>query len=229
MTKKLFFLQFFLIILIFVLPPLFVKSDSGKEIFLGCFNFFALIDFFLAVFLFIQNRSVQKKKDIPLYLKIAGFYGITFFTFGLLLVSGVLFYLLAAAAGFKGGPVFCMPGIWYEYIFCFLNFFFMSFFEEALYRLYLPEALKKIFAAGAKDGAALEKDAGFSGRAAGAEIICVLLFSLSHSYAGLFAVLNAALAGIILRRSAVKAQSIMPGFISHLAYNLFSAAFILFL
>lgn len=219
MTKKLFFLQFFLIILIFVLPPIFARLDADAEIFLGKFNFFSLLNFSLAVFLFLQNKGEAEEpaKKIPLYLKIGILYSLFFVTFGALLVSGVVFESIGALLGLKGGAKITMPQLWYEYLFCLLNFLFQAFYEESLYRLYLPDALGKII-----PGLKTIPDSAEKQRAA--EIACVLLFALAHSYSGIPAVLNAAAAGIILRRTALKAKSIMPGFFAHLAYNLVSAA-----
>ena len=59
MTKKIFLLQFSLILLIFVFPPIFVKNGQNAALDLSKFNFFVLVNFCAALLLLAQKRMAK--------------------------------------------------------------------------------------------------------------------------------------------------------------------------
>ena len=62
MTKKIFLLQFSLILLIFVFPPIFVKNGQNAALDLSKFNFFVLLNFCAALLLLAQKRMEERQK-----------------------------------------------------------------------------------------------------------------------------------------------------------------------
>ncbi|MBO4318911.1 MAG: CPBP family intramembrane metalloprotease [Treponema sp.] len=94
----------------------------------------------------------------------------------------------------------------FEYAVVFLNLLTGAFYEEVIYREYLPETLL-LFSKERKIPAILS------------ECACVLVFAMSHRYLGLMAVLNALLGGIMLRICRKKSLSIWAGTFAHFAYN----------
>lgn len=100
------------------------------------------------------------------------------------------------------------PQTWF---YCILNFLLSAFYEESLYRFFIPEAL--IFLTrNFKDKKMIQTDC---------EIISCMLFALGHVYLGFLSVINAALAYVVLRICFKKTNSLVPGTLSHFAYNLF--------
>lgn len=82
-----------------------------------------------------------------------------------------------------------------------------AFFEEVLYRQYLPETVKELAGSGRK--AAVW----------GAELISAAAFALAHRYLGWIAVFNAALCGASLRICREKTGSVYAGAAAHFVYN----------
>jgi len=82
-----------------------------------------------------------------------------------------------------------------------------AFYEEVIYRMYLPESMKHFIVSYPKIPKILP------------EIIAVLLFSLGHIYLGIFGFLNAFFCGIILRWTILKTHSIWFSLIPHTIYN----------
>ena len=54
------------------------------------------------------------------------------------------------------------------------------------------------------------------------EIITIILFALGHKYLGIFAVINACIACVILRICYIKTKNIFAGTIAHFMYNFVS-------
>ena len=209
MTKKLFFFFFFLILAIFVFPPIFVGEGAVEAINLGKFNYFSLLSFACALFLSLQSEKTENSADFGgnRLIKAAIFSSCFLTAFGALLIAGILFNFLAEALGSAAIEKAVKPEGPVQILICGFSLFSSAFFEECLYRRYLPEAAKKIL--GEKKFAAR-----FS------EIAAILLFALAHRWQGPLAVLNALLGGTILRLCALKSKSLVPGIAAHFLYNL---------
>lgn len=230
MIKKIFFLQFFIILLFFVFPPLFIMPDSkaGAEINFSNFSPFVLVNFLAALFLYLENKNFSRwnwfeknnEKAVSGGWKIIMLSSDFFVTLGLLFVTAVLFELLAVALKSNSGQEITMRKTADGYFICLTSIVLSAFFEESLYRGYLPCTLKKII-----QSKIMKKEDGADRLSCNnaafwtAEIISLLLFALAHIYSGWIPVLNALAAGFFLRRCALRTKSIMPGFIAHLIYN----------
>ena len=215
MTNFKFFLQFSLILLIFVFPPIFVNHSSDLEIDFSKFNFFIIPSLLLALFLYLQERlqkknNPQRQSDVKRarFWTLADFSGTFFLTFGSLAICASLFELAAIALKAQPSGSVILPSTFLEFLICAFTLCASAFYEECLYRLYLPKAFGII--ARAKKNAALFWLA---------EAAAVLLFAFAHRYQGTLALFNAMAAGIVLRLSYAKSKSVWPPFIAHLAYN----------
>lgn len=237
-------LQFFLILLIFVLPPIFAGTPPAEAVNLGRPSFFVLINFLAALFLCLQRNFKEKAEGLQEggghKLVKAAFYSSAFLiSFGSLLLLGVFSKLLADATGAGVQTAFVAPSGFLERALCVFSFFAGAFYEETLYRRYLPDALGAIGAMAsqkAKEAAASGENVASPRSAAktesfasprrarlvfwGTEAACVVLFALAHRWQGWPAVLDALLGGTVLRLCAVKCKSLKPGIAAHFLYNL---------
>ena len=102
------------------------------------------------------------------------------------------------------------PRSFWEWVNCIAGTLAAAFFEEALFRWYLPDALKKLLPQKLH---------------AGSECAVVLLFALSHRYLGLAGMANALLSGIALRRCAIRTGGIKSSWCAHAAYNALALLF----
>lgn len=219
MTKMIFALQFSLILLIFVCPPLFVAFSENLAVDFSKFNYFSLLGFLLALFLYFQDKRERFLEGIPVQdnkkglWKAADFTSHYFLTFGSLAICAALFELIGLAVKTPAFENVILPKNFLQGLVCAFSLAAAAFYEECLYRLYLPKAMKKILdriKAGKKTRAALIYFA------EGAD---VLLFAFAHRYQGSLALLNAMLAGAVLRLSFVKSKSLWPPFFAHLTFN----------
>ena len=96
--------------------------------------------------------------------------------------------------------------------FCLLNFILSAFFEEVIYRLYLPQQIKRFFS-----NIHNEKIKKYI-----PELITIILFALAHKYLGIYAIINAFFACIILRICYIKTQNIFTNTFAHFLYNITS-------
>lgn len=200
-------LIFFIMTLFPVILPLFTVS---KEVSFNWSVFPAsqVYLFFFSLILIIANPELRpEKKDFPLWKKIL------LIPLAFLLLTLLSFLLQKLGNLITKGPAVHIqkPESSGQWIYCSMNFLFSSFYEEAVYRFFLPEALIWL-TRNVKDRKMAIADC---------EIISMILFSLGHIYMGFFSVLNAALAYIILRYCFRKTGSLVPGTMAHFAYNLF--------
>lgn len=223
--------------MIFVCPPLLVDFSDNLAVDFSKFNFFALISLILALFLYFQDKRERFGQENPVQdkkkalWKAAAFTSNYFLTFGFLVLSAVLFELLGLAIKARSLENVILPSTFLQGLYCAFTLAAAAFYEECLYRLYLPKALKKILAwtragkrleSGENLGADEKTLAGDKLEAALnflAEGAAVLLFAFAHRYQGILALLNALLAGVILRFAFVKSKSLWPPYLAHLSFN----------
>ena len=139
-------------------------------------------------------------------------------SFGILCLSSVIFELISYFSGSESG---IHRVIFQDGISAHLNFFFgllsAAFFEEVIYRLFLPAALLEI-------AKSRKKSNGNRKLSLFCEGISVLLFAAGHLYLGAFGFLNALMCGIALRACTVRTKTIWVAFCVHAAYNALSFA-----
>ena len=204
---------FLIMLLFFILPPIFGNfgSPASGEIVTieWSFPFSQLVMASIALCIFLIYRKLRNSK-----INIFGFR--ILFTLGLLFASFFFINFLSYLVPYKSPePVFPVPDSVITWIFCILNFAFAAFYEEVVYRFYFTDTLISLLN---KISPLFENKI--------TVIICEILgcvvFALAHSYLGIFAVINAAIAHFILRYTYKKSNSIIPGVAAHFLYNMIS-------
>ena len=163
MTKKIFALQFFSILLIFVLPPILAQNGPKGALDLAKFSWTALPSLLLALFLFFQDKAergksaktngrqetvepppktLARQKSASLF-KAFQLSGNALLAFGLLLAEAALIRLASLALGCGAQEGAILPNSAAGFLACAATLASAAFYEEALYRLYLPKAAKK--------------------------------------------------------------------------------------
>ena len=198
------FFVFFVIFIFYALPPIFFISEPVTQI---NFPLNSLILFIFSAFLyyFTNQFFLQiSKKNIPV-LKLI-FSSVLCFIFIFLL--GMIFNFLATIFKIKD-EYSLIPQNLKEYFFVILTFSFSAFFEEVMYRFFIPEELSFFL------------QIKFSAKIAFliSESLTLLIFALSHRYRGLFAILNAAIAHVILRFFYKRTKNIAVTSSAHFFYN----------
>lgn len=211
-------LFFFIASFFFILPPLFLQSSnfSFSEISFptmqASFAFFAIILYF--VFFQTQNK---RKSALAFHINV----GFTLLTFGALCILATIINLISIFLKKTNEINFSSPKNFSSILFLLLLFAFASWFEEIMYRAFLPFAvnnLLKIFfnKINFTNHLQNEKIIFFI-----SEFFALFSFALSHKYLGFFSVVNALCAGIILRLCFLKTKTPFTNFFAHFFYNVF--------
>lgn len=215
-------IEFAIVFLLLVLPPVFVTSVQDTAFSFNISNFI-FIQAAIAFLLDFQQKKFFDKEDPandfappPEKTEVKKFNGkIKIFsqgaiTFGLLFL---VFAIFQTAAYFfpelqsKGiSAQIKSPSDIYEYLSCIITVVICAYYEEVLYRQYFPSCLYDFYS-----------DKKFSVMV---EAFPILFFAASHLYLGWIGVVNALLCGIILRRCTLKTGSIYTGTVIHIIYNL---------
>ena len=225
---------------LFVIPPLFAGSAPTRAFSAWMFPLkplcYAALAFALVHFSFPHSAG-RTRGDAFRFVQT----GCAIASFGSLCVIASAVELAVRFSGGKTSVSPALPSSIAETLFCIVNFVCASFYEEALYRLYLPETLgsilKDAFLQSKKSGAKTKKE-----RAAGeegahkdaarkksvetavriSEALSVIAFALSHRYLGLPSIINAFFAGIVLRICCKKSDTLWTNTLAHFAYNMLS-------
>lgn len=224
-------LFFSIISLFFVIPPLFVNAPSVQHIDFTLFSVQNLSHFVIAVFIFVfYKKSVEN--DAQISTKILK-YLIYFFVIFILLFGSSFICNFSAQKflnsenSFVNSQVFVEnPQGFFDFLICIFNLLFAAFFEEVIYRFYIPFGIKnflfrKVFDENqSKSYTIFEKSILLF-----IEIVAMLIFSFSHRYLGIFSVVNAAVAHLVLRFSFIRSKSLIPSTLAHFFYNFVSLMF----
>lgn len=105
-----------------------------------------------------------------------------------------------------------MPCNFKEWFFCILMFLFSGFYEEVIYRFFVPELILNWISI--KHNKKILNYA--------AEVLFMIIFAAGHIYLGFYAVIMAGFSHFVLRFFYKKTNSIIPGFIAHACYNIIS-------
>lgn len=205
------FATFLIIFCFFLLPPFFSPAISEMTSPFVQWNFplQQLMCALLAIFLWIYYKEEKRPAIIKFPL---------IFTFSLLFFVELIFKFISVSqststiteTNFYDSVV--LPSDFIQWSFCVINFLFSAFFEEVLYRFYLPGRLKYFasFLPNKKIFLII------------CEVISCLIFAFSHSYMGFLSVLNAFFAHIILRICYLTCNNIFCGTAAHFLYNIIS-------
>lgn len=221
-------LFFSIISLFFVIPPLFVNAPSVQHIDFTLFSVQNFSHFVIAVFIFVfYKKSVENDEQISTKILIYLIYFVVIF----ILLFGISFIcnfsaqkLLNSENSFVNSQVFVEnPQGFFDFLICIFNLLFAAFFEEVIYRFYIPFGIKnflfrKVFDENqSKSYTVFEKSILLF-----IEIVTMLIFSFSHKYLGIFSVVNAAVAHLVLRFSFIRSKSLIPSTLAHFFYNFVS-------
>lgn len=221
-------LIFSIISLFFVIPPLFVNAPSVQHIDFTLFSVQNLSHFLIAVFIFvIYINSVENNEKIT--SKIIK-YSILFVVIFILLFGISFFFnfsaqkVLDSENYFVNREVFVeIPNDFFDFLICILNLLFAAFFEEVIYRFYIPFGIKNFLFR--KVFIELQKKSNITSEKCiliFIEIVTMLIFSFSHRYLGSFSVMNAAVAHLVLRFFFIRSKSLIPSTLAHFFYNFVS-------
>ena len=161
-----------------------------------------------------KKKSQNKKIRAFLFLKDAGD---VFLCFGILCVFSAVLQVIAFLQQNEKMTMVIFP-TGFKWIICICTLFFSAFYEEALYRIFVPEYLLSIFTSDLKSNSAKMKKIS----CILCELFTLLLFALSHRYLGILSVINAAFAHIALRFFLKKDKNLFITVFAHFLYNLIS-------
>lgn len=217
MRKKLSLLLLLFVLAVFALPPIFMPSHEagGRKIEFTVFSAASLALSLVLISLSSHKKTVpptpkERFSSLILSLKAATF------CFAALMLIFAFFQLLSALlpqglAADKGDIEPPRGAIgWLSLVLALAS---AAFFEEALYRQFLPQMLTAV----------LPQKRAFT---AAGELLCVALFALAHK-GGALSVLNAAFCGAALRFFRLTSPSLLPVIAAHFAYNLTICVFTL--
>ena len=202
------FLTFLTVLVFCALPPLFTKQSPDTMFLSWNFPWQTLGLALFSMVLIFLSKDLSSPFHVTFLKQIL--YGLSVF----LVLNVFAFFFRFLSNHFSDLPEtqFHKPGVFSEYIFCILNFLFSAFYEETVYRFFIPECLSKLIS---------EKIHNRRLCFFITEGTALLLFALGHMYLGFLSVLNAAFAYIVLRFVFRKSGSLLPGTSGHFAYNLF--------
>lgn len=220
MKKKYLIFEFLTVLVFLVLPPLFnFSSNSSPVETAGIFSINVVFQFLVSLALDFQHRSFFSSQKEVLNARIIKFCLYSTLSLGCLMAVYAIFetvsFLLPQFFSSSESYIYdenLTPLFW---VFSVFNFFTAAYYEEVIYRQFLPYFT-----------AALTGNRKYSDMAS--EVTALTLFSLSHVYLGFSAVLNALICGIILRLCMKKTGTVTAGTFAHFTYNFMLLLFYLF-
>jgi membrane protease YdiL (CAAX protease family) len=213
MKKQLRLAEFAFVMLFLVLPPVFYSSTAVTKRTLS----YPVTVFLLsgiAFFIFeIHKKNEQKiiKNSTERLLFALINCGNVLMTFGLLSLSAGLLELLSSLFILQSVQI-AIPLMPHSVTGCvnvIAGTLCAVFYEEVIYRLYLPAALNLFL----KNKYNIVS-----------EVLPVIFFALGHRYLGIYGILNATAGGIFLRYSLIKSKTMITNFSAHAGYNFFMIA-----
>lgn len=222
MKKYGLYLEFIFICCIFILPPLFA-SPAGNADYDFSFSWFSAVSFLVAFYVFFKYEySAKEHKDFSFFHFLLSAGRVVLY-FGLL----ILVHILITAIEFYLKPEVNNQAIELNFLKIFLitvNFIARAFYEENIYRLYLPAALH-CFIEKFYRSFFLKQSEGFKVRFfliadSVMEIFCIAVFALSHRYLGVLSIINAFVCGAVLRYCVKKSNTVLTASCSHALYNI---------
>lgn len=223
MKIKLNFLKIFcfcFVLAVFAIPPLFIKNMPESAFSSWTFPLNQLSLFLFSLLLIYFNQDLGKFCPPFSEKKYFVFYRIIFpctFVFCLLFCFSLFAKALSVFFSFRkevSNFTVSFPETFIQWIFCILSFVFSAFYEETVYRFFLPQVLIYITK---NNGCNFLKKYAVPFLI---EFSVCLLFAFAHAYSGIPAVLNAAAAHAVLRLCYIKCGNIFAGWLAHFLYNL---------
>ena len=215
MKKRYILIEFLLVLAFLAVPPVFVSHGTGLSQ-AGTFNSSVLYQLLISVILFFQFLKLKPAEKSKAKIFRFLFHGTI--TLGILMIIFALMQsieLLFSNEEMKSQNF--MPDVDGPLSILFLTLAVVcgAFYEEVLYRQFLPEFMALI--AGEK----INRKLVFYGT----EFLALLLFAFAHRYQGWISVVNSFLCGTVLRLCYKKTSSVLPGAAAHAVYNLSLSVF----
>lgn len=207
-----YFLEFFTILAFFVLPPIFAHSSAN----IIQFTFLQVLIYgFLGIYCFVRGKNLVTEnifysQENTKKISIKHLLALSIIILVFLFLNGYLWKIIARLHQEK---IQLQKSVFYQ-LFQIFGILVYAFYEEAMYRYFLPTSIGKNLSIISKSENPPKWIFALS------EIIALLLFSFGHLYMGIFAVLNGFFAGIALRFLVWKTKSVFPSTIIHFIYNL---------
>lgn len=215
MKKRYILIEFLFVLAFLAVPPVFVSHGTGLSQ-AGTFNASVLYQLLISVILFFQFLKLKPAEKSKAKIFRFLFHGTI--TLGILMIIFALMQsieLLFSNEEMKSQNF--MPDVDGPLSILFLTLAVVcgAFYEEVLYRQFLPEFMALI--AGEK----INRKLVFYGT----EFLALLLFAFAHRYQGWISVVNSFLCGTVLRLCYKKTSSVLPGAAAHAVYNLSLSVF----
>lgn len=212
-SSKLHFTVFLIVFAFFILPPCLTFSVSSKFLTWE----FPLVNFLYAITALVIYYffNTDKKKTLIIFPFVISLSLLLCFSFIFKGISILLSITSLSESSFFFGnssiEVQRPDGI-VQWIFCVLTFLFSAFYEEVIYRFFLPSSLITF----------CEKKWNGKKIIIICEVVTAVLFALAHIYLGLISVVNALAGHVVLRVCYKKFGLIIPVFLAHFSYNIIS-------
>lgn len=192
---------FSLIFLFLIIPPFFTAPVSADSVlFSWNFPFQPAGLCIFAVVLFILSRGLNTKKG--------------FFYPSMIVLAGLFLTALIIKLITKSDYKTPLPSSAVQWLFCVLTFLFAATYEEIIYRFYFSDALFRLIN--------YTPLAGKKWVFWFCEAMGLLVFAFAHLYLGIAAVINAAVAHVLLRLLYKKSNLIWNCVLIHFIYNIIS-------
>ena len=221
-----FFVFFYVLLFLVIAPIVFQFFGERQEAVVAYYPFVVFLNggiAFLIYYFALKGRIFEKpvireKKPFFVYSSSA------LVSFGILCLSSVIFESASYFFEIGGGiQKVIFPSSFLGWINFFFGVIFAAFFEEVIYRFYLPRAFREILLkrlTGKKK--ASEKMFDNQRLSVFCEGLALLLFGLGHIYLGILGFLNALVCGAVLRFCMIKTKSLWIPFGIHAVYNFLS-------
>ena len=227
MKKYAFWIVFFYVLLFFVILPIggqfLGERQEAVVAYYPFLVFFNGVISFLIYFLALKGRIFEnpvEQQKMPFFV----YSSCALVCFGSLCLSSVIFESASYFFRIGGGiQKVIFPSSFLGWINFFFGVIFAAFFEEVIYRFYLPQAFREILQkrlTGKKK--ASEKMFDNQRLSVFCEGLSLLLFGLGHVYLGVLGFLNALVCGAVLRFCMIKTKSLWIPFGIHAIYNFLS-------
>ena len=219
MQNRFFSTEFFIILLFFVLPPIVFAQALPAERTMGySWLTFALAGLAAVLLWQMLHSDVWNRTCLDgnkLWRRLMD-QAECLIAFGALVVTAIAFEVLNRFVlnGSTETKLF-LPESAAGWVNVILGTICATFYEEVLYRMYLPKAAVTVLSRrkAAKDTVPSKKII----RAC--EVFTIVLFALAHRYAGWISVANAFIGGAILRRCYRRTNALWTNIVAHAAYN----------
>lgn len=208
-----YFAELFVILTFFILPPIFSTTPSAGFI---QFTFYQILIYgFLGIYCLIRGKNLVTEntfysQENTKKISTKHLFALSIIILVFLFLNGYLWKIIARLNQEK---IQLQKSVFYQ-LFQIFGIFVYAFYEEAMYRYFVPTSIGKNLSIISKSENPPKWIFALS------EIIALLLFSFGHLYMGIFAVLNGFFAGIALRFLVWKTKSVFPSTIIHFIYNL---------